>query len=112
MVLKGLPETFKLFAIHVSQSKDRMTFPEFKTKLRSYENIENMRIAESEDNEMKVGVRFSTRQESMMDSGSTHPVCYKSATKGHIARTCLSKQWCKNCKSAMHNNAIFPLWES
>ncbi len=42
MVLKGLPEKFKPFAIHVTQNKDERTFAKFKTKLRSYEDIENM----------------------------------------------------------------------
>ncbi|KAL4006774.1 programmed cell death protein 5 [Sarotherodon galilaeus] len=34
MFLKGLPESFKPFAIHVTHAKDDMTFAEFKTKLR------------------------------------------------------------------------------
>lgn len=38
MVLKGLPESFKPFAIHVAHTGDKITFAEFKTKLRSSEN--------------------------------------------------------------------------
>ncbi len=30
MVLKGLPETFKQFAIHITQTDDTITFAEFK----------------------------------------------------------------------------------
>ena len=44
MVLKGLPETFKPFAIHVTQTDDKLTSAEFKTKLRSYEDVESMRL--------------------------------------------------------------------
>ena len=36
MVLKGLPESFKPFTIHVTQRDETMQFSEFKTKLRSY----------------------------------------------------------------------------
>ncbi|KAJ8010117.1 hypothetical protein DPEC_G00071660 [Dallia pectoralis] len=38
MVLKGLPDSFKLFSIHITQSDETITFTEFKTKLRSYES--------------------------------------------------------------------------
>ncbi|KAJ8407053.1 hypothetical protein AAFF_G00287290 [Aldrovandia affinis] len=50
MILKGLPESFKPFAIHVTQSDVTVPFPEFKTKLRSYE-----------DNVMKARVQPSAR---------------------------------------------------
>lgn len=44
MILKGLPESFKPFTIHVMQSEVAVPFAEFKTKPRSYEDMEKMRI--------------------------------------------------------------------
>ena len=38
MVLKGLPESFKPFVIHITQTDETIKFAEFKTKLRSYED--------------------------------------------------------------------------
>lgn len=32
--MKGLPESFKSFIIHVINNKDKLTFLEFKTKLK------------------------------------------------------------------------------
>lgn len=50
MVLKGLPESFKPFTIHVTQRDETISFAEFKTKLRSYEDTEKMRAAGADDN--------------------------------------------------------------
>lgn len=55
-------ESFQPFAVHVTQTKDKMTFAEFKTKLRSYEDVENMRATVSEDNVMKARAQFGTKR--------------------------------------------------
>ncbi|KAG1933834.1 hypothetical protein F2P79_020360 [Pimephales promelas] len=58
MVLKGLPDSFKPFSIHITQSDETITFTEFKTKLRSYESTEKFSAACSEDDSvMKVKAR-------------------------------------------------------
>ena len=109
MVLKGLPETFKPFAIHVTQSEAeaKMTFAEFKTKLRSYEGVENMRATVSEDNVMKARTQFGTKRApaGAKDSSYTDIVCYKCGASGHIARSCSRRRWCHHCKSNTHNSA-------
>lgn len=43
MVLKGLPGSFKPFAIHVAHTNDNITFAEFKTKLLSFEERQDKR---------------------------------------------------------------------
>lgn len=55
MVLKGLPEAYKPFSIHITQGDDNLTFSDFKTKLRSFVDTEKFRTV-SEDNIMKVAV--------------------------------------------------------
>lgn len=60
MVLKGLPESFKPFSIFVTQRDETLSFADFKTKLRSYENTEGMRTAVAEDNIM--GARAHPRK--------------------------------------------------
>ncbi len=109
MVLKGLPEKCKPFSIHVTQSEDKITFAEFKTKLRSYEDIDNMRATASEDNVMKARVQLSMKSAlagtADCVSGSSDIVCYRCGTKGHKARTCQHKQWCNQCKSTTYRDA-------
>ncbi len=107
MVLKGLPETFKQFAIHITQTDDTITFAEFKTKLRSYEDIEKMRDPGVEDNVMAVQTKqWPARPTS---AGSTERaaadvVCYRCGLKGHMARACRRKLWCSQCKSNTHRD--------
>lgn len=40
MVVKGLPDSYKPFVVHITQTNGTVTFSEFKTKLRSYESTE------------------------------------------------------------------------
>lgn len=62
MVLKGLPESFKLFSIFITQTDETLSFADFKTKLRSYESTEGMRTVVDEDNVM--GARAHSRKAS------------------------------------------------
>lgn len=105
MILKGLPESFKPFVIHVTQGDENLTFAEFKTKLRSFEDTEKYR-SNSDDNVMKANAAFRGREI------ATGPdiVCYNCGVKGHIARACPNerqkKQWCGHCKSSTHTDAL------
>lgn len=105
MVLKGLPESFKPFAIHVTHSDKAMTFSEFKAKLRSYESTEKATC--SEDNVMKANNWKKERDNAEI-------ICYNCEKKGHIARECYTKaerkeqkekQWCAYCKSSTHKDS-------
>ena len=53
MALKGLPDSFKLFTVNVSQSQDQeeITFSAFKAKLRNFEETENLNKNQSDKND-------------------------------------------------------------
>ena len=109
MILKGLPESFKPFAIHITQSDEKITFAEFKTKLRSFEDTEKFQANSTDDNVMKVNSTTSGNRwrERGQDSDLT---CYSCGQKGHRARACPNErrrgptQWCSYCKSATHKD--------
>lgn len=106
MVLKGLPESFKPFVVHITQSDTKITFADFKTKLRSFEDTEKLCIQTNEDNVMKVKAKtFPAKSTSVKDKNMADIVCYKCGIKGHMARTCQKKQWCSFCKNATHRDA-------
>ena len=105
MVLKGLPESFKPFTIHVTQRDETMQFSEFKTKLRSYEDTEKMRAAD--DNVMNVQQRRA-RPAGAGDRGAgrtaAEVVCFRCGLRGHLARGCQRRLWCSHCKSTTHRD--------
>ena len=70
MILKGLPESYKPFAIHTTQSSEELTFIQFKSKLRSYEETEKLDTKAKSDNVMKA------------DMSSI--VCYGCGNRGHM----------------------------
>ena len=92
VILKGLPDSFKLFAINISQSSTDTTWSEFKTKLRSYEETENLNNTKS-DNIV-----------SIKDTKTESQRCYSCGQKGHFDRSCQqdqSKQQQNASKTAM-----------
>ena len=97
MILKGLPESFKPFSIFVTQSDETLSFAEFKTKLRSYENTESMRTAAADDNVM--GARAHLRRAapagaSARSTESGDIVCFRCGQRGHKVRDCQrGQQW-------------------
>lgn len=75
MILKGLSDSFKPFSIHITQSDEKITFAESKTKLRSYESTEKFSAASSNGvSVMKVKRRLG---------GDVNLTCYSCGQKGH-----------------------------
>ncbi len=83
MILKGLPDSFKQFAIHITQSDADITFAEFKTKLRNFESTENFHNRASEDNVMRASASNPEwkGRERLACSGVT---CYNHGRKFHL----------------------------
>ncbi|XP_057681101.1 uncharacterized protein LOC130909053 [Corythoichthys intestinalis] len=108
MVLKGLPESYKPFAVHVAHTDENMTFAEFKTKLRSFEETEKLNAAETSDRVMKTKARASkqTTKANARDriKDNAELVCFKCGIKGHRAKSCRQKTWCSRCKTDTHKD--------
>ena len=89
MALKGLPESFKPFAIHVAHTDDNITFADFKTKLGSFEETEKIKAADSSDSVMKTQGKTGWRPTKTSARGwnkdDSEMVCFKCGTKGHRA---------------------------
>lgn len=108
MVLKGLPVSYKPFAIHVALTDDAITFTDFKTKLRSFEETEKISTTESSNAVMKTQGKTG-RRTAKTNTRDRHDdkdlVCFKCAIKGHQAKECRQKTWCSQRKSETHKDA-------
>lgn len=94
MILKGLPETHKPFAIYTTQSSEEITFTQFKSNLQSYEETEKYDNNPKSDNMMKVDVPSIT--------------CYRCGQQGHVVRDRWQKgepKWCSYYSSSTHSDA-------
>ena len=93
MILKGLPESYKPFAIHTTQSSEKLTFIQFKSKLRSYEETE----------------KFDTKTKSgnVMKADMSSIVCYGCGNRGHMSKECRQRsapKWCNYHRSSTHSD--------
>ncbi|KAI7806633.1 hypothetical protein IRJ41_009193 [Triplophysa rosa] len=97
MILKGLPDSFKPFAIYVTQCDADLTFAQFKTKLRSFESTEKFHTSSSDDNVMRASASAPDirGRERVADGDIT---CYSCGQRGHKSRACPNqrrkRQWC------------------
>ncbi|KAI4888112.1 hypothetical protein NFI96_008428, partial [Prochilodus magdalenae] len=90
MVVKGLPESYKPFVVHVTQTNEVVTFGEFKSKLRSYESTEKYGRGDvTEDNVMRTSGATKARgrgRGKKVDLADME--CYACGKRGHMARAC------------------------
>ena len=94
MVLKGLPRNYKTFSTVIIQREKQMTFSDFKTALRNYEESE--KSCNSTDS--KGNVMYAAKPK--FDGK-----CFKCEKKGHKISECWmkSEKWCTKCRNKTHN---------
>ena len=103
MLLKGLPDSYKPFAVHVTQSTNAINFATFKSLLKSYEETEKFKTKTKTDQVMKADSPVAPLSNSL--------TCYGCGRKGHILKDCPDKRkeetakWCSYHKSTTHSDS-------
>ena len=98
MILKGLPDVYKPFVVHVTQSASEITFPMFKCRLKSFEETEKFHYKPKTDQVMKI------------KSPSNSVNCFGCGRHGHFIKDCPDKaknettKWCSYHKSTTHSD--------
>ena len=83
----------------MTHSSKELTFSEFKTQLRSFEDTNKYHQNLNDDNVMKLTNSFSKM--------SNEVSCFRCYGKEHAAKICpnnfkKNKKWCNYCKSQIH----------
>lgn len=104
MVLKGLTDEYNPFSVHVTQTREVLTFTEFKARLRSFECTLRYRGRPRTDEVMTANYKASKpkfKEEKKYFNGE----CYICEKMGHKARDCRSKDKKPQRKVASAHNS-------
>uniref|UniRef100_A0A1A8PPT4 Retrovirus-related Pol poly from transposon TNT 1-94 n=1 Tax=Nothobranchius rachovii TaxID=451742 RepID=A0A1A8PPT4_9TELE len=92
MVLKGLTEEYDPFTVHVTQTRDSLTFNEFKARLRSFECTLRYRNRPRADEVMVTKHKNVQPKEKIKQGKHFDGECFICEKVGHRARDCRLKK--------------------
>jgi len=97
MVIKGLPDEYKVFVAVTTQSDTVQNFQKFKLALTNFEETEQIRQTNKKRSVMKNKVHYQQNNQSKAN------VCYSCGTPGHKSVDCTKKdkKCCLNCKTTI-----------
>lgn len=114
MIFRGLPDSFKLLAVHITQNEDNVTFTDFKRRLRIYEAAERMKTTKSVDNVMKAHIRqgraLSKSYSTDRKNEDTSVTCYKCGVKDTKPENA-TKRYCVIIAKIVHMHSTIPVQE-
>ncbi|CAL9692762.1 unnamed protein product [Knipowitschia caucasica] len=92
MVLKGLTDEYSPFSVHVTQTREALTFNEFKARLRSFECSLRYRGRPRTDEVMTENYKsFKPKVKDYKDKKYFNGECFICEKVGHRARDCRNK---------------------
>ena len=114
MVMKGLSNNYKTFCVVMSQKEKTMTFTEFKSALRSFEENEKTCLAARQNSKIMYGNDFHPQQHNRNDGGMGNRsqqqgngkkiVCFNCNKEGHRYQNCHHPKGGQQNQNNQHNN--------